>query len=239
MNIIIHINVEEVTMNKKKSKKSFLSFFVNTFAFIGIGFSLKVGYEVSKEKTLTEPEPLTYVTKAIKVTTDQAVQTADYALQSFTQFSEKYKMDQTDYAQNNEVTPLDETDEFETSLVTLHTVVNKALKYIQKEDSLESYSANRLIAEFKSLHTQIEHIIKYYKHNPFVENSFNGLAGDSSIIIHKRNLERKRLGLVNKVESSLKKLVNAINGEKEEILVAHTAEDGIKHAHELLSMLVQ
>lgn len=209
-------------MNIKKSIKSRVSFFIiNAFTIVGIVFSLKVGHEIYKGRVISEPEPFTYVTKAIKITQDQAVQTV-------ADFTEKFNSHKTI-----------EPDEYETSLFALNDIVDRTLRYVQKEDSLESYTQNKLVSEFKSLETQIEHLIKYYTRNPLTDSSLSGPAGDSTLVIHRRNLERKRLGLVNKVESSLKKLVNILNGDEEEILVAHTANDGITHAHALLAMLVR
>jgi len=201
-------------------RKKISSFFVWTFAVVGIGFSAKVGYEVYKGRTIQEPEPLTYVTKAIRITQDQAVQTV-------AQFSDKFKHEAT------------EPDNYETILLALGDTISSALRYTQKEDSLETSTQNRLVAEFKSLETQVDHLIKYYRKNPLSENSLSGIAGDATEIVHKRNLERKRLALVNKTESSIQKLVNIINGEEADVMVARTAEDGIQHAHALLSLLVR
>jgi hypothetical protein len=202
-------------------KKTVSSFLISAFTIIGIGFSAKVGYKVYQDRIIAEPEPFTYITKAIKITEDQAVQT-------IADFTEKFQTSQTK-----------PKDEYQKSLIALTDIVSHTLKYIQKEDSLESHTRNKLIAEFKSLDTQIAHLTKYYARNPLSESSLSGIAGDATEVMHKINLERKKLGLVNRVESSLKKLVNILNGEEEESIVAHTADDGIMHAHSLLAMLVR
>lgn len=207
-------------MKQNSIKKYVKSCALNLFTLIGVGFSIKVGIELYKGRTITEPEPFTYVTKAVKITTDQATQTV-------AEFTEKFK------SQNSDNT------EYQQSLVHLSTILDEALKYLSKEDSLSNHEQNQLIGTIKSLQTQLKHLDKYYKHNPLEDESVSGPAGSSLHLIHQRNLERKRLALVNKVEACLKRISNEVNGVEEEMVVAHTADDGIIHAYSLLKTLVR
>lgn len=124
----------------------------------------------------------------------------------------------------------------EEQLDNLRTLVQLGKRSLEQETELEEHAKNQLVARFKELHSQIEHLDRQLKKGPPTESSLFGPARQSAQVIHTRTIERKLLTLAQKTELVLADLYNETTGQTLQAESSETVASAIEHGKELLNL---
>ncbi len=113
-------------------------------------------------------------------------------------------------------------------ILQLKEYAQKAHRHLQKEDITQDHEKNLLLARFKEIITQADHLEQLLQKEPSTELSET---------IYNQVIERKMLALTHKLEITLTDLLNEITGRIIEHRTSKTVFEGIDHNLQLLLYL--